>query len=349
MADTQIAKKTVNKLVDLIFRGLNKIIDGMNEDEIRKVEEEDIQEDGIDGKLLEFNTNTEHIIHVKLFGVDAHPGKYIIRISHDDDQDMYESEQLISDDEVLKFMYQYMDEYDLYEKEDDEPSEGSEFEADQDDAESLESSNKIQVTLKRISASSDVTVCAINPGSNISSAMSILDDVLRDEEFVNSLSEQPQSFEIVPSGDEYELSDIEDVDISSTYSELFSRALMFEAAVLSVYWGARGDQTSQLKNLAESMLWQAREYIMEVGKWYTSTLKAVPDIPSHTHPSEPMCPNGCEYSQGVDILNKTLSLFMEALECYYPNADHLAQAKINEWMLRGQENLTYQLNQSLLD
>lgn len=97
-----------------------------------------------------------------------------------------------------------------------------EIDFDKNSAESANSSKRLKVTLQKVTSARDCTInlTAINANYAIDEAGADLDTVLDNEDFLNELTEEPSSFEIVEDEDELNIRSIPEFDVTETIQNI---------------------------------------------------------------------------------------------------------------------------------
>lgn len=346
---TQLA----GKALDALFRGIDDALA-----DLQKKKEEQIEEDGIKGKYFEFKTSNGNLLQVKLFPAPTNSTKYIIRLAHDGGKNVYESDRLIHEDKLLDKMTEYCDKYNLGSVED--QSEGREMtnqetnsgmgeESLQDlDEEDASSGTKISVTLQRVSAGSEDTInlCAIS-ASNAVKAMSILDDVLADDTFVATITEEPVSFEITETADEYDVENTDTVDTSRTFEEMLKACVECYHNLECIHWAAKGKKFHEIHSYTESLMWDVRYNIDTIAEWCVEFTKKAPNVLAYQY--TPLDPSeGYDFESAMSAAKYQLDNYIKVLECYYVNVDHDVQSVMDNWIRDLKKKSNYVLDRTLM-
>ena len=83
-------------------------------------------------------------------------------------------------------------------------------------------SSHVDVSLSYIKSSDEVNLNAIYANYDVNEAMNALQQVIDNDEFIASLTEEPQSFRITDEGDDYDVTVIDDVDTSCAASDIYT-------------------------------------------------------------------------------------------------------------------------------
>ena len=333
-------------VIDAIFKGLDSCMKDLEDHGFEKEKEEDIEEDGVKGKYLMYSTGSDHIIELKLFGVESHPGKYMVRIQHDDGQDLLEvDDKLFSNDDISKFVLDYAEKYDLGAIE-----EGVDVNDNIGMGEDeLFQSTKIAVTLKKVTAAdhSDIHLCAIDASSDPIHAMSILEQVMDDDDFVACITEEPVSYEITETADSYDVSETESVDTSNTFEEMLKACVECYHNLQAIHWGSKGEKFRDIHSIAESLLYSVQYNMDSIAEWCVEYTKKVPNVLDYQYTAlDTSC--GFDFESGVRAVKQQIDNYISVLECYYVNVEHDVQSVMDNWIRDLKKQSNYVLDRSLL-
>ena len=334
-------------VIDAIFKGLDSCMKDLEDHGLEKEKEEDIEEDGVKGKYLMYSTGSNHIIELKLFGVESHPGKYMVRIQHDDGQDLLEvDDKLFSNDDISKFVLDYAEKYDLGAVE-----EGIDVNDNVDmKNDDLFQSSKISVTLKKVTASdnsTDIHLCAINAGGNPVRAMRVLADILDDDEFVDTITEEPVSFEITETADDYDVEETTSVDTSETFSEMLRACVECYHNLQAIHWGAKTSKFRDIHSFVESLVWSIQYNVDTIAEWYVEYTKSVPNVLNYQYTPLQVA-DGFDFESAMSAAKAQIDNYISVLECYYVNVEHDVQSVMDNWIRDLKKQSNYVLDRSLI-
>ena len=334
-------------VIDAIFKGLDSCMKDLEDHGLEKKKEEDIEEDGVKGKYLMYSTGSDHIIELKLFGVESHPGKYMVRIQHDDGEDLLEvDDKLFSNDDISKFVLDYADKYDLGALE-----EGIDVNDNVDmKNDDLFQSSKISVTLKKVTASdhsTDIHLCAINAGGNPVRAMKVLADVLDDDEFVDAITEEPVSFEITETASDYDVEETTDVDTSETFREMLRACVECYHNLQAIHWGAKTSKFRDIHSFIESLVWSIQYNVDTIAEWCVEYTKSVPNVLEFSYTPLQVA-DGFDFESAMSAAKAQIDNYISVLECYYVNVEHDVQSVMDNWIRDLKKQSNYVLDRSLI-
>ena len=103
-----------------------------------------------------------------------------------------------------------------------------------DDLEESTASSHLDVSLSYIKSSDEVNLSAIYANYDVGQAMEALQQIIDDDEFVATLTEEPQSFRITDEGDTYDIALIDEVDTSNSACDIYT-AICALSGMLDAY------------------------------------------------------------------------------------------------------------------
>lgn len=339
------AMDLAKKALDVLFRGLDRAMADLEDKGLEKKKEENIEEEGIKGKYLLYETANGQVLEVKLFGVEEHPDYYIVRVRIDEDESTAkESEKPLKKNQISKFITDYADANDLGTVE-----EGVDVNdnvgMEKDD---LFQSTKISVTLQRVSAGDEDTInlCAIN-ASNAVKAMNMLDEILSDDEFVATITAEPASFEITENEDEYTVEDTDKVDTSHTFEEMLKACVECYHNLQTIHWGARCHKFNDIHSFTESLMWDVKYQIDTIAEWCVEFTNKVPNVLTYQY-TPLVAEDGFDFDLAMSATKCQLDNYIKVLECFYVNLDHDVQSVMDNWIREFKKKSNYVLDRTLM-
>lgn len=129
------------------------------------------------------------------------------------------------------------------------------------------SSVRVDATLKKVTGSTELTLMAINASCSIKAALDMLTDVVDDEEFINSFTDdEERSIEITDLGDNYDVEEIDEVDITPTYNVLFRQASYLCSKLAAARWALGEIEWNKLLPIC-SIEWALSNLLNSAASW----------------------------------------------------------------------------------
>lgn len=310
---------TIKKLLETICKGLDKLFDSKG---YSQKDEEEIEEDGLKGFRRTYESGTGELVAVEIFQTNEKPELFTVNIRANGHREV--TKKRVNKNKIDDVVTDYMDQEGLG------TNEGKIY----DDA---DASKKLQVSLKKVNCSTgtEIHLTAINANYNIIEAMTDLNAVLADDEFVDTLSEEDQSFEIVEvtDADEYDVEPMDgQINTDSSYEELLRAAVECKNDLQCVAWGAKGIDMESLKRAAGEYIWSidcAIELFANLMIQYTGRVPHLSQLCSG-YSSQVDMSEGLEYSEGLQVIKNSIDNCIDVFEALYVNLEHDVQKRVDD-------------------
>lgn len=193
----------------------------------------------------------------------------------------------------------------------------------------------------------DIELTAIHASKDIKAAMDAVYDIIEDDDFIDQLTEDEQSFAILDNGETYDIEDVEEVVVDdNNYLALFSETSRFHSALRTYAW-AIGDQRWQNDTTFSSIMWPVSSFEDSCALWvvkhdsnqYPTPQCAYTDFPSFDTLKDE---KGNISLEGVkdDVIDKTQN-FLDCIEYYYVNLEHEEQKVVDDFINQIETILAY--------
>ena len=217
----------------------------------------------------------------------------------------------------------------------------------------IKGSKRMKVTLQRVVSSQETSIdlCAITADYALSEAYSDLDSLLTSNEFTDSITEDPVSFEIVDSGDDFNITpcDISVVETAAYgISQLLCACIQFQMDIQILRWYSAYNR--ELFETTGSLSWDASSWTDKLGLWYIEMTDTVFKVPDGC-PSRPL-----ELSDDSDIdpafeivsaISNSICAFLNVLENVYIDLPHDMQNELDFLIRRLKETQDMQLRRAM--
>lgn len=221
----------------------------------------------------------------------------------------------------------------------------------------VDSSNRMTVTLKKVCASTGDTInlTSVTANYNATQVLDDLDAVVSDDSFVETLTEEPSSFEIVDTGDAFNVTPITDTvcidneNVAHSCIELLRAAFALYQNAQFIHWNAKGINFELLHNYTNDLYYTINWQIDTMAEW------CVEYCGYAMHPAKFIsCDNilenidGFTAEVGLQYLRGAIDEYIAALELYYCNFDKDIQAVLDGWIRDWKSKAHYKLQRTLL-
>ena len=208
-------------------------------------------------------------------------------------------------------------------------------------------SRTMRVSLSKIVAADSINVelKSIYADYDITDAVSNLYSIVDDSGFVDQLTEEPQSFEIVENVDDFDITSIPDFDVSSTPTQLFYAAVRLWSIVKELSWYVRGPMYTDFRNVLNDYHWRLvcdMDCFGELSIELTQTAPSIPDAfnDMYTHPN--IC--GCVESSNCQLLRDAIQTYIDTIDVLYVNVAGDVQTQLCEIMRFWKHEVDYTLS-----
>lgn len=198
----------------------------------------------------------------------------------------------------------------------------------------IEECKKINVKLRKINASSELDLVAINCNYSIHDAIADLAVIADDIEFVDSLTEEPQAFEIIPDAADISVQEVSDFDPSARcYTEMYTESLALYNNIKSIHWGSKGEGFFTLHEKAEEIANEIHDRLDVIAEWEVQHNKKIINA-NKLNVIEYLIETdyGFDRMNGFSAIRLLIQKDIEALEAFYTNLPHDEQSIVDDWV-----------------
>ena len=217
----------------------------------------------------------------------------------------------------------------------------------------IKASRTMQVTLQRITAAkaTSIKLTAIKANYELAEAYSDLDTILESPEFMEAITEEPISFEVVDTGEDFDINAIDNVSDSTEYSlkQLLCAAIQFNMDIQLLRWECA--RYSGLFDIVGCHLYSASDWVDRLGIWLIETTNSVynmlgecrPDIGTDADLLSEHSP--CIECLGTQVIYPVFDRIIGAIENNLPNLPSDMQQQLNFWLRDLKETRDFRLKQ----
>ena len=201
-------------------------------------------------------------------------------------------------------------------------------------------SKQISVTLKKIQGSTAFDLLALKSNYSPTETLDDLDDVVIQDEFINSLTEEPQSFNISVDDDGYDISTCETCMINPCESleQVFKCGVVMYRNLYILHWMAKGNDMMKLHLLAEEMY---GELIQEIDTLGELLVEKCGTIPTPDWCCEYVDIKPYEFQESLKIISGFVTGYINMIDYAYPNQTSDVQSIFDEWLRYWNKQLNY--------
>lgn len=201
-------------------------------------------------------------------------------------------------------------------------------------------SKQISVTLKKIQGSTDFDLLALQSNYSPAETLDDLDEVVIQDEFINSLTEEPQSFIIDVDDDGYDISTCENcmIDPCESLEQVFKCGVVMYRNLYILHWLAKGNDMMKLHLLAEEMY---GELIQEIDTLGELLVEKCGTIPQPDWCCEYLDIKPYEFQESLTIIRGFIMEYINLIDYAYPNQSSDVQSTLDEWLRYWNKQLKY--------
>ena len=204
-------------------------------------------------------------------------------------------------------------------------------------------SKKITVKLQKINCSEDLSILALDSNYSPTETLNDLDNLLAAPEFISTLTETPQSFEIAVD-DDYDVEPCCEcvTDPCNSLSQAFKSGITMYRNLYILHRMAKGNDMMKLHLLSEEMYEELIKEIDTLGELLVEKCGAVPE-PEWCN--EYIKVQSYEFQESLGILTRYIQSYIDAITFAYPNQTSDVQSTLDEWLRYWNKQMNYFVRQ----
>ena len=201
-------------------------------------------------------------------------------------------------------------------------------------------SKRITAKLRKIQGSTDFELLGLKSNYGPKETLDDLDDIIVQEEFINSLTEEPQSFMIDVDDEGYDIDVCEDCEIGPCESleQVFKQGITLYENLYILHWMAKGNDMMKLHLLSEELY---GELIQEIDTLGELLVEKCGTIPQPGWVCDYLQVKPYEFQESLDILKKYIQEYIDTIDYAYPNQTSDVQSTLDEWLRYWNKQLNY--------
>ena len=201
-------------------------------------------------------------------------------------------------------------------------------------------SKRINVTLKKIQGSTEYDLLGLQSNYNPSETLEDLEDVVLQDEFINTLTEEPQTFAIDVDDDGYDISICEDCEIScgEGIGNIMKSGIKFYRNLYILHWMAKGNDMMKLHELSQQMY---EELIEEIDTLGELMVEKCGTVISPSFGCDYLEIKNYEFQEGLDIIVNYIQEYLDCIDYAYPNQTSDVQSTFDEWIRYWNKQMKY--------
>lgn len=193
-------------------------------------------------------------------------------------------------------------------------------------------SKRIDVTLQKITGTTDVKMTAIKANYGYSDVLDDIDEIINQDEFIQALPEEPTTYAISVDDDGF---DIEPCEESLVFNPCESLCEVFKSGIRAyrnlyiLHWMAKGNDMMKLHLLAEDMYEELIKEIDTIGELLVEKQGTVPQL---DFPCDYLPIQDYDFQTGLDQIQSLINIYIDTINYAYCNQDPDVQSVLDEWL-----------------
>lgn len=200
------------------------------------------------------------------------------------------------------------------------------------DLDDVSESKHIDVTLQKITGTTDVKMTAIKANYGYSDVLDDIDEIINQDEFIQALPEEPTTYAISVDDDGF---DIEPCEESLVFNPCESLCEVFKSGIRAyrnlyiLHWMAKGNDMMKLHLLAEDMYEELIKEIDTIGELLVEKQGTVPQL---DFPCDYLPIQDYDFQTGLDQIQSLINIYIDTINYAYCNQDPDVQSVLDEWL-----------------
>ena len=206
-------------------------------------------------------------------------------------------------------------------------------------------SKLVDIKLQKITGSTDIDLMAIKANFNPGEALTAVDDVLSSPDFIELITETPQSYEVLVDDAGYDVNPCTDliVEPNENLTQLFIQAIQFSRNLHMIHWLAIGNDMEKLHIKAEELYIELDEEIDLLAELIVEKTGTVIDI-NMIETWDTVGTQDRTFQQGIECIKQYAQSFIDYIDITYPNQPSDVQSILDDWLRYWNKQINYFIN-----
>lgn len=202
------------------------------------------------------------------------------------------------------------------------------------------SSKQIKVTLRKIQGSEDLDLLGLQTTCPPSDTLNYVDDIINQDEFLEALTEEPQTFNIDIDDDGYDIEQCEtcEIDPCDSLSHVLRTAISMYRNLYIIHWMAKGNDMMKLHLLSEELYEELIKEIDTLGELMVEKCGTVIPLDFGWNP---LAVKSYEFQESLSLLTSLIQTYIDTIDCAYPNQTSDVQSTFDEWLRYWNKQMNY--------
>lgn len=199
-------------------------------------------------------------------------------------------------------------------------------------------SKKINIKLQKIQGSIDVL--SLQSNYSPTETLDDLEDAIYQDEFIDTLTEEPQSFSISVDDDGYDIEQCAECEIDpcDSLNSVMNVAIVMYRNLYILHWMAKGNDMMKLHVLTEDLYSELIQEIDTLGELLVEKCGTVQNLDFEW---TPIAVRNYEFQESLIILKDFIQNYIDTIDYAYPNQTSDVQSTLDEWLRYWNKQLNY--------
>ena len=201
-------------------------------------------------------------------------------------------------------------------------------------------SKQISVKLKKITASNEIQLLGLNSNYLPGETLDDLEDIIYQDEFMDTLTGEPQSFNIDVDDDGYDIEQCEECEIDpcASLNSVMNTAIVMYRNLYILHWMAKGNDMMKLHLLTEDLYSELIKEIDTLGELLVEKCGTVQNLDFEW---TPIAVRNYEFQESLVILKDFIQNYIDTIDYAYCNQTSDVQSTLDEWLRYWNKQLNY--------
>ena len=168
-----------------------------------------------------------------------------------------------------------------------------------------------------------------------------VDDIINQDEFFDTLTEEPQSYSIDVTDEGYDIEQCDEqleCDSCKILEEVFFAAIQAYRNLQIVHWMSSGPDMMKIHTMSEEMYYELSQEIDTLGELLVEKCGTIPQL---DFPCEYIDIKKYDLQSGLDAIKIVISPYIDVIDYAYPNQTSDVQSTLDEWLRYWNKQLNY--------
>ena len=206
----------------------------------------------------------------------------------------------------------------------------------------VQTSKKLNIKLQKITGSTDIDLLGLSTNFNPGESLTVVDDVLQNPDFLQLITETPQTYEVCVDDEGYDVNPCTDliVEPNENLTQLFIQANQFSRNLHMIHWLSIGNDMEKLHIKAEELYGELDEEIDLLAELIVEKTGTIIDI-NTIETWNTVGTQNRTFQQGIECIKQDAQSFIDYIDITYPNQPSDVQSILDDWLRYWNKQINY--------